>query len=88
MTFRVLTGQFVHETNTFAKVPTDIAAFERLTCCRGEEEILAHLAGTNTEAAGYIDAAQEHGWELIHTVAASANPLGLSPTRRLNISSA
>jgi microcystin degradation protein MlrC len=77
MTFRVLTGQLMHETNTFATVVTDIAAFERLICCRGETEILDHLADTNTETAGYIDAAQAHGWELIHTVAAIANPQGM-----------
>jgi microcystin degradation protein MlrC len=77
MTFRVLTGQFMHETNTFATVRTDIAAFERMICCRGSEEVVAHLADTNTETAGYMDAAEVHGWELIHTVAAAANPLGL-----------
>ncbi len=77
MPFRVLTGQFMHETNTFASVKTDIEAFERMICCRGPEEVVGHLAGTNTETAGYIDAAEAHGWELIHTVAAAANPLGL-----------
>ncbi|MBC6440914.1 MAG: M81 family metallopeptidase [Rhodospirillales bacterium] len=76
MAFRVLTGQFMHETNTFATVKTDIAEFERMICCRGEDEVVSHLKDTNTETAGYIDAAGEHGWELIHTVAAAANPLG------------
>ncbi len=76
MTFRVLTGQFMHETNTFAAVKTDIAAFGRMIRHRGADEIEAHLAGTNTEMAGYIDAAAEHGWEPVHTVAAVANPLG------------
>ena len=77
MAFRVLTAQFMHETNTFATVKTDIATFERMICCRGAEEVIDHLAGTNTETGGYIDAAQEHGWELVHTIAAAANPLGL-----------
>jgi len=76
MTFRVLTAQFMHETNTFATVKTDIATFERMICCRGEDEVISHLKDTNTETAGYIDAAGAHGWELVHTVAAAANPLG------------
>ncbi len=77
MTFRVLTGQFMHETNTFAVKPTDVAAFERLFCYRGAEEITAHLTGTNCETAGYIDAAEAHGWDLTHTVACFATPSGL-----------
>ena len=77
MTFRVLTGQFMHETNTFAVKPTDVAAFERLFCYRGAEEITQHLTGTNCETAGYIDAAEAHGWELTHTVACFATPSGL-----------
>ncbi|MBN34492.1 MAG: microcystin degradation protein MlrC [Rhodospirillaceae bacterium] len=77
MPFRVLTAQFMHETNTFATVKTDVAAFERIICCRGADEIVGHLKDTNTETAGYIDVAEAHGWEQIHTVAAAANPLGL-----------
>lgn len=77
MPFRVLTGQFMHETNTFAVKPTDVAAFERLFCYRGDTEIRAHLTGTNSETAGYIDAAEAHGWELVPTVAAFATPSGL-----------
>ena len=76
MVFRVLTAQFMHETNTFATIGTDLAAFERIVYCRGEDEIVSRLAGTNTETAGYIDAAREHGWDLRFTVAAMANPLG------------
>ena len=77
MTFRVLTGQFMHETNTFAVKPTDVAAFERLFCYRGGEAITQHLTGTNSETAGYIDAAEAHGWDLTHTVACFATPSGL-----------
>ncbi|MDA0952651.1 MAG: M81 family metallopeptidase [Proteobacteria bacterium] len=77
MTFRVLTGQFMHETNTFAVKPTDVAAFERLFCYRGGEAIVEHLAGTNCETAGYMEAAEAHGWELTHTVACFATPSGL-----------
>lgn len=76
MTFRVVTAQFMHETNTFARVGTDLAAFERLVLARGPDEIISRLEGTNTETAGYMDVARDHGWELVLTVAAMANPLG------------
>lgn len=76
MTFRVLTAQFMHETNTFARLATDLAAFERLVLARGDDEIMSRLENTNTETAGYMDAARDHGWELVFTVAAMANPLG------------
>ncbi len=76
MSFRVLTAQFMHETNTFAAVGTDLAAFERMVLCRGAGDIAARLGGTNTETAGIMDAAAEHGWDLVFTVAAMANPLG------------
>ncbi|MCE2518493.1 MAG: M81 family metallopeptidase [Alphaproteobacteria bacterium] len=76
MTFRVLTAQFMHETNTFARLGTDLAAFERLVLARGGDEITSRLENTNTEIAGYMDAALDHGWELVFTVAAMANPLG------------
>jgi microcystin degradation protein MlrC len=76
MTFRVLAGQLMHETNTFSVQPADIPAFEKLFCYRGADEIAEHLTGTNCETAGFMAAAEAHGWELIHTVAAFANPCG------------
>ena len=76
MSFRVLTAQFMHETNTFARHGTDLAAFERMVLACGDDEITSRFAGTNTEIAGYMDAARHHGWELVLTVAAMANPLG------------
>ena len=76
MTFRVMTAQFMHETNTFARLGTDLAAFERMVLARGPDEIVSRLENANIETAGYMDAARDHGWELVPTVAAMANPLG------------
>ena len=45
-------------------------------CFRGADAIVAEMAGTNSETAGFMAAAEAHGWELIHTVAAFANPCG------------
>ncbi len=76
MKFRVLAGQLMHETNTFSVQPADIPAFEKMFCFRGAEEIVREMTGTNSETAGFIAAAEAHDWELIHTVAAFANPCG------------
>ena len=75
--FRVVTGMFMHETNSFARVLTDVAAFERMICCRSMDEARDHLRHTNTEVAGYMDMAEHYEWDLHFTVAAAANPLGL-----------
>ena len=74
-TRRVLTGQLMHETNTFSVQPADLEAFRKMYLHVGAEVPRA-LAGTNMETAGFIDVAGKYGWELVHTVAAFANPCG------------
>lgn len=76
MTETVVVGAFAHETNTFVPDPVDRQAF------RDREEFLGgdvdvQLRGTETAVGGVIDAAEEHGIELIHTVAAFATPGGV-----------
>lgn len=75
MAFRVVAGQFMHETNTFSKQPADPAAFRKLFCF-GADEIDSEMRGTNSETGGFIEAADAHGWEIVHTVSAFANPCG------------
>jgi len=72
---RVLTGRFMHETNTFSRVPTDMAAFRRRDY-HGENEIPAAFRGTRSALGATFEAAEEFGWTLIHPVSASANPSG------------
>lgn len=76
---RVLLAGIVHETNTFAELPTDIDEFEADGLFRGNE--LLELAGTNTVIGGAVEAAGELGIELIPVLATSAIPGGLVTDR-------
>lgn len=71
----VLTGDFNHETNTFNKRPTGLAEFEAYYAIFGEP-ILSRFRDVNHEQAGFIDCAEQYGWELVPTVVATANPGG------------
>ena len=75
MSFKVLLGQFMHETNTFSVQSGDITAFQKMFFYLGEDAV-HHLRDTNSEYAGFMDAAQRFGWTPVHTVAAAANPCG------------
>ena len=76
MAKRVLTGEVAHETNTFSKVPTDLAAFAR-GALLGANEIPAARRGTRTSMGATFKAADRFGWALIHPILAHANPSGL-----------
>ncbi len=72
---RVLTARIMHETNTFSRVPTDMAAFRRRDFHLGNE-IPGAYRGTRSALGGTFEAADKFGWSLIHPVSASANPSG------------
>ncbi|NIA72249.1 M81 family metallopeptidase [Pelagibius litoralis] len=75
MTFRVLTAEISHETNTFSVRPTDLTAFENRYLLLGEEAI--HACGqANTDLAGFLDVARTHSWRLTNAISASAPPGG------------
>jgi len=76
MARRVLTAVMKHETNTFSRDPTDIAAFRRRDYILGNE-IPGARRGTRTEMGATFAAADKYGWSLLHPVLASANPAGL-----------
>ncbi len=71
-----IVGSFLHETNTFSTVPTDLEAFRAQTYLAGEG-IPAEYGGTRTTIGGIMDIASERGDELVFTVAAEATPSGL-----------
>jgi len=73
MAFKVLTGEFSHETNTFSKVPTTIENFRRGTWITGNG-IVGARRGTHTALGGSFDMAERFGWVLAHPICASANP--------------
>src|SRR6266571_4066593 len=72
---RVLTGRFMHETNTFSLQKTDMALWRRRDFHR-DNEIPAAFRGTRSALGATFEAADEYGWTLVHPVSANANPSG------------
>jgi microcystin degradation protein MlrC len=72
---RVLLAQIMHETNTFSRLPTDVAAYERRYLVPGAD-IEARFRDTATELGGFLDAADRYGWEVVPAIAANATPSG------------
>ncbi len=72
----VLTAEVAHETNTFSKVRTDLAAFRR-GALLGANEIPAARRGTRSSMGATFEAADRFGWNLRHPILAHANPSGL-----------
>jgi len=73
---RVLTGRFMHETNTFSVQKTDMALWRRRDFHR-DNEIPAAFRGTRSALGATFEAADKYGWILIHPVSANANPSGI-----------
>lgn len=76
MTFRVLTAEISHETNTFSRQKTDEQAFKDRYALVGAEAI-AERGAANTELAGFLDSSRAYGWHLDHVLSAAAGPSGL-----------
>ena len=72
---RVLTGRFMHETNTFSIQKTDMALWRRRDFHR-DNEIPAAFCGTRSALGASFEAADKYGWTLLHPVSANANPSG------------
>ena len=64
-----------HETNTFSNVPTDYAQFEASGILRGEE-IVAEYRDAHFHVTGYLQAADELGFEAVPLVFAQTGPIG------------
>ena len=73
---RVLTGRFMHETNTFSTVRTDMALWRRRDF-HTENEIPAIFRGTRSALGATFEAADKYGWTLVHPISANANPSGI-----------
>lgn len=72
---RVLIAEFMHETNTFSVQPTDENAFRKSSFYL-DNEIPHAFRGTHTSIGAAFEAAERFGWDLVHPLAASANPSG------------
>ena len=74
---RVVLAMMKHETNTFSPVPTDLARFSKGAARPlAGAEILAAYRGTGSCTAGFIDAAEAAGAEVVPSIAANAAPSG------------
>lgn len=73
MTFHVLTGSFVHESNTFKRGETTLQDFRDEVLDLGQTAI-DRFGDVNDELAGFLDAGREAGWRVTHSVSAHANP--------------
>jgi microcystin degradation protein MlrC len=73
---RVLTARFMHETNTFSVVPTDMALIRRRDF-HLENEIPQAFRGTRSAIGATFEAADKYGWSLVHPVSANPNPSGI-----------
>jgi microcystin degradation protein MlrC len=74
---RIAVGGFLHETNTFA--PTK-ATYDDFVHGGGwpsmttGNDLLKVMRGVNIALAGFVDAAEDNGWELVPTIACGASP--------------
>lgn len=73
MSFHVLTGAFVHESNTFKKGETSLQDFRDDVLDLGQAAI-DRFGDVNDELAGFLDAGRAAGWRVTHSVSAHANP--------------
>jgi len=75
MTYKILSAEIAHESNTFSRIATDQQAF-RNCFYLGADEALAQRGVANTELAGFNDCAREYGWRLQHVHSVAAGPSG------------
>ena len=75
MTFRVLSAEASHETNTFNCRKTDEQAFRDRYFLPGVEAVVQR-GEANTELAGFLDAGRTWGWQVDHVLSAAAGPSG------------
>ncbi len=73
MPFHVVTGAFVHESNTFKKGETTLQDFRDDSLDIGQAAI-DRFGDVNDELAGFLDAGRAAGWRVTHSVSAHANP--------------
>src|ERR1700736_5086771 len=74
---RIAVGAFLHETNTFAPTKATYDDFVHgggwPSMARGAD-VLKVMRGINAGLAGFVEAAETNGWELIPTLSCGASP--------------
>ncbi|MBD3206709.1 hypothetical protein GF319_10260 [Candidatus Bathyarchaeota archaeon] len=72
---RIVTGTISHETNVLSTIKTDLEEFRKRRLLY-RDELFEYFDGTSTPAGGIIEGCNQHNYELIPTVFASATPSG------------
>ena len=75
MSYKILTAEFLHETNTFSRIKTDQQAFRNCYFLTGSDAI-AERGEQNTQLAGFLDIGSKYGWQIDHVLSAAAGPSG------------
>ncbi len=75
MSFKVLTAELSHETNSFSLHKTGKQAFMARYALMGAAAI-KERGEENTELAGFLDVGRVHGWQVTHVISAAAGPSG------------
>ncbi|MGC1495739.1 MAG: M81 family metallopeptidase [Sulfitobacter sp.] len=76
MSFKVLSAEIMHETNTFNIHPTTIQSFKDRFLLEGAQAI-ATRGNQNTELGGLLDVGRDHDWQINHVISAAAGPGGV-----------
>src|ERR1700681_4630421 len=74
---RIAVGGFLHETNTFAPTKATYADFVHgggWPALAQGADVLRTMRNINVGLAGFIEAAEAHGWEMVPTVSCGASP--------------
>lgn len=74
---RIAVGGFLHETNTFAPTKATYADFVHgggWPAMAHGADVLRVMRRINVGLAGFNEAAESHGWELVPTISAAASP--------------
>jgi microcystin degradation protein MlrC len=71
---------FSHETNTFAPTPTDLEQFEASGIARGDE-IVRRYTGSHSTVAGFLEASERFGFDLVPLIYAQTEPSGMITKR-------
>jgi microcystin degradation protein MlrC len=74
---RIAVGGFLHETNTFAPTKATYNDFVHgggWPVMTEGADVLRVMRGINVGLAGFVEAAESHGWEMVPTIACGASP--------------
>ncbi|MGE0153543.1 MAG: M81 family metallopeptidase [Reyranellaceae bacterium] len=73
---KVFVSQFMHETNTFCRLPCGLENFKQRELHIGESVITEHL-GSSSELGGFMGVATRNEWIVVPGLSADATPCGI-----------